>query len=227
MTGVNLDGYSFGCFTVIKEAPHHIRADGKKVRVWECRCVCGNTRLLNKQEIMSQKRKSCGCKHDEYARAQATVHGDSHKRLHNIWSGMRSRCYNQNEYHYRWYGERGIKMCDEWVDNYVAFKEWAVNNGYSDTLTIDRINVDGDYCPDNCRWVTMKAQCNNRTDNHRVSVFGGLYTLSQLEEKTGIKQETIRRRLKRGWSAEEAVTKSVRRNKEKISVNSVCEVQYV
>lgn len=204
-------GYTFGYFTVVKEAPYKIRNNGQKVRMWECRCECGNVRYLNRREIVTEKRKSCGCKFNELQRLKATVHGDSHTRLHNIWSGMRERCYTKSDFHYKWYGERGIKMCDEWKDDYVTFKEWAVSNGYSEQLTIDRINVDGDYSPENCRWVTLKVNANNKRNNHRLNVLGGSWTLSELEDMTGINQETIRHRLRLGWSEIDAIKPLVRK----------------
>lgn len=110
---IDLTGYSFGEFKVLEEGEPKIRNDGHKVRQWKCLCSCGNIRYLSTQEIKTKKRKSCGCKHNEYRRKNATIHGDSHKRLHNIWSGMRARCYCETEYHYKWYGARGIKMDDK------------------------------------------------------------------------------------------------------------------
>ena len=210
---IDLRGYSFGEFKVLEEGEPKIRNDGHKVRQWKCLCSCGNIRYLSTQEIKTKKRKSCGCKHNEYRRKNATIHGDSHKRLHNIWSGMRTRCYCETEYHYKWYGARGIKMDDKWRNDYCAFKKWALNAGYSPELSIDRIDNDGDYTPDNCRWVDHKTQCNNTRRNHYIEAFGEKLTMSQWADKTGIPYATIKRRIKRGWKPECAVTKPIRKLK--------------
>lgn len=206
----DLVGKTFNEFTVLAEAPRHIRANGQRVRIWKCRCSCGNIRYLNKRELESGKRKSCGCKHDEYLSKSNTEHGDSHLRLHNIWSGMRARCYCETDYHFKWYGGRGIKMADEWRDNYASFKEWALSSGYEPCLSIDRVDNNGDYTPENCRWVTQKEQSNNTRRNHYISAFGETLTLTQWAEKTSIAAPTIRRRLKSGWTPEEALTKPIR-----------------
>ena len=89
-------------------------------------------------------------------------HGMSKTRLYNIWGLMKDRCINKKSSHYKWYGGRNIKICDDWKNNFMSFYCWAIENGYSEHLTLDRINNDGDYCPDNCRWVDMKEQCKNR-----------------------------------------------------------------
>ena len=215
MTQYNdLTGKTFYSFRVIKRAPDHIRANGKKVIQWECLCECGEIRTLKTRELTTGKRKSCGCKHDYYARVNNTVHGDSHTRLHNIWSGMRARCYTETDYHYKWYGGRGIRVCDEWIDNYVEFKKWALANGYSDNLTIDRIDNAGDYSPENCRWVTMEKQSNNTRRNHIVEAFGEKHTISEWAKQSGVPYDLLKRRLALGWSAERAITE-----KKRLSVN--------
>lgn len=190
---------------VVKEVEPHIRANGKKVRKWLCRCDCGSYRTLNRQELITGKRKSCGCKKKEHQKASATIHGDSHSRIHNIWSGMRERCYTVTDPHYKWYGERGIFICDEWRNDYQAFKKWALENGYQDDLTIDRVDNDGPYSPENCRWVTSKRQSNNTRRNHFVDVDGERHTLAEWEEISGTQSATIRRRLKLGWKNRDAV----------------------
>lgn len=202
---VDLTGYAWDEFEVIREVEPHVRANGHKVRQWECRCSCGGVRYLSTQEVRTHKRRSCGCKKKEYHRTSATEHGDSHTRLHNIWSGMRARCYIATDYHYPWYGGRGIQMCEEWINDYPAFKRWAVANGYRSDLSIDRINNDGPYSPDNCRWVDQTVQSNNTRRNHRVEIAGEVKTLADWSRVSGISPSTVRRRLLRGWSAEAAV----------------------
>jgi len=119
---------------------------------------------------------------------------------------MKSRCNNKNNPVYMLYGGRGISVCDEW-NEFKAFKEWAMNNGYSDQLTIDRINVNGNYEPDNCRWATQKEQCRNKRDNHYLTFQGETKTLIEWSELVGIRQETIRHRINDyGYTVEEALT---------------------
>lgn len=208
----DLTGIKFYNLIVVKEANHKVRKDGKKVRQWECKCDCGKAKICNRQELVSGKRKSCGCMHSYYARVNNTEHGDSHTRLHNIWSGMRARCYNPKEYHYKWYGSRGIKMCDEWRNDYIQFKKWALENGYNDNLSIDRIDNDGHYCPENCRWVTQVEQCNNTSRNHFIEINGVVHTLAEWSKMSGIKSTTIRKRLKDGWNTKDAVYKCLRKS---------------
>ncbi|MBE7084268.1 MAG: hypothetical protein E7373_06695 [Clostridiales bacterium] len=126
-------------------------------------------------------------------------------RLYNIWSKLKSRCLNMSFKFYKNYGGRGIKVCDEWLNNPQSFYDWAIANGYNSNLTIDRIDFNGNYEPSNCRWVDMKTQSNNRRNNHIITLNGVSHTLSEWSSLTGIEQSTIRARLKRGWSEEKAL----------------------
>ena len=131
------------------------------------------------------------------------------KRLHKIWGSMHERCERIKHPHYDAYGGRGIKVCEEWRE-YLPFAKWARNNGYTDELTIDRIDVNGNYEPTNCRWITMKEQHNNRRNNRVITYHGENYTLTQLSEKVGINKTTLKERLNLGWSIEDAVNRPVR-----------------
>ena len=124
--------------------------------------------------------------------------GRSNSRLYNIWLHMKGRCYRKSDDHYKHYGSRGITVCDEWKNDFKAFYDWSMSNGYSDDLTIDRINNDGNYEPSNCRWVTMKEQCNNRTSNVVLTIDGKSHNIKKWSEITGIKYHTIYARVKRG-----------------------------
>lgn len=132
-------------------------------------------------------------------------HGMRHTRIYNIWRGMRQRCSNPRCVNYKNYGGRGIKVCQEWED-FQAFNKWAVGHGYSEELTIDRINVNGDYEPSNCCWITQKGQQNNRTNNRVLEVNGTSHTLAEWSDITGISISTIWARLKCGWPMERAIT---------------------
>lgn len=191
------EGQRFGRLTVIREAENR-----KGHRYILCQCDCGNQKEINIGSLISGCSTSCGCYRKEYISRKNLKHGDTyrgkHERLHHIWTGMKNRCNNPNLAGYHNYGGRGIKVCPEWEQDYSAFKEWALSHGYADNLSIDRINNDRGYNPDNCRWVTMKVQSNNTRVNHRVTYKGETHTLSEWQDITGIKDDYIGRRLKKG-----------------------------
>lgn len=137
------------------------------------------------------------------------IHGETKTRLHKIWDCMHERCERVKHPHYDAYGGRGINVCEEWKE-YLPFAEWARNNGYTDELTIDRIDVNGNYEPNNCRWITMKEQHSNKRSNRIIEYRGQKYTLTQLAEKSGIKKTTLKERINLGWSIEDAVERPVR-----------------
>lgn len=138
------------------------------------------------------------------------VHGCTGTRLHNIWLSMRERCNRVKHPWYQAYGGRGIKICEEW-DDFSKFRKWAMANGYSNELTIDRIDCNGNYEPNNCGWATMKEQQNNKRNNRIIEYKGERYTLTQLAEKIGINKTTLRERLNAGWSVDDAVERPVRK----------------
>lgn len=140
---------------------------------WHCVCDCGNTKDVLQQNLVNGHVKSCGCFLSERNRERITeynrtigreTHGETKTRLYHTWIGIKARCFDQKSDAFHNYGGRGITMCDEWKNSFVSFKSWAIENGYSDNLTIDRKDVNGNYCPDNCRWVSMSIQeFNKRT----------------------------------------------------------------
>ena len=137
-------------------------------------------------------------------------HGHSNTRLHKVWQNMRNRCYNSNTPDYKYYGGRGIKICKDWND-FTVFELWAMSNGYSDTLTLDRIDVNGDYCPANCRWATRKEQSNNKRNLHIIEHKGEIKTLTEWSKTLNIPISTLYRYLASEKSLEKAIDKFQRR----------------
>lgn len=199
---IDLTGQRFGRFLVLAYAGPNKQG----AATWWCKCDCGKEKVVTGSELRRGSTQSCGCYHSEVQRVYATKYGYGLSRIAYIWRSMISRCNNPRNKSYKNYGGRGIKVCEEWVSDIEKFRSWALDNGYSDELTIDRIDVNGDYCPENCRWATMKVQQNNRRNNNNVSFNGEIHSLAVWEEITGICRRTISRRLQSGWSIERALT---------------------
>ena len=135
-----------------------------------------------------------------------STHGGRHEILYNIWCAMKERCNNPHNKRYERYGGRGITVCDEWQSDYAAFRSWALENGFDDGLTIDRINGNGNYSPNNCRWVTTAAQNRNYSRNHLLTYKGETLCLADMADKYGVNRATVLFRLKSGKSVEEALS---------------------
>lgn len=175
----DLVGQKFGKWTVLEKTEMFLGDGHRKYQAWLCRCECGTERTVLQDALLNGASKSCGCRMSEVSVQIHATHDESNTRLYDIWSGMKARCYNHAVDSYENYGGRGIGVCDEWLNDYTAFSNWAHSNGYSDDLTLDRIDVDGDYCQDNCRWANRITQCNNKRNNLRIDWHGETHTLAE------------------------------------------------
>lgn len=180
-------GQRFGRLVIVKEVEHHKMPSGRYRRMFLCRCDCGNEVTCSLANLTSGNTSSCGCLKKEFASQNNSTHRQSKTRLYRCWLRIRNRCYRESNDNYAYYGGRGIKVCDEWKDSYENFSKWAIENGYKDTLTIDRIDYNGNYEPNNCRWITQKEQTRNTRGNTNVYLEGEgfnmhKFTLSELCE---------------------------------------------
>jgi len=175
-------------------------------RRWECLCVCGNKTESTTGDLRGGHKKSCGCLLRETRSKNSTIHGYCGTRLHGVWRGMRQRCNNPNNPGYKNYGGRGVKISPEWK-TMKKFGKWALENGYKEYLTIDRIDNDGDYSPENCRWATVKKQANNRRSNRWIEFEGETRTIYDWSKKTGIGHKLLAYRIEAGWPMEDVFNK--------------------
>ena len=203
---VDLTGKRFGRLVVVERDFSY-----KKAAYWRCRCDCGNETTVQSVHLRSGATQSCGCLHMENAfKSNWSSHGGYKTRLYAEWTGMKGRCYNMKNHRYPDYGGRGIKVCPEWRNSFVSFRDWALANGYQDDLTIERKDVNGDYCPENCCWATQKEQQNNRRNNHYIIYQGRRQTIKQWAEETRINEAAIYSRVnKLGWPPERALTEPI------------------
>lgn len=207
MSEHELLGSRFGRLTVIRYAG----TNKWGTRMWECLCDCGKTVLRPSGRLNNEAVRSCGCYQRDLLSAQRAIHKESHTRLHNIWLGMQNRCNNPRSPGYRLWGGKGVRVCEEWSE-YVSFRDWALSSGYAENLSIDRIDVNGNYEPLNCRWATGKEQNNNRGEYNRVLEFGGKRrTLAEWADELGINHKTLYSRIVQyGWDVETALKTPVR-----------------
>lgn len=176
-----------------------------------CLCDCGNRTKVILGDLKSNRIKSCGCLQKDIATntcINRSKHGLSRDKLYWIWKGMKSRCLNKNSTHYDSYGGRGITICNEWLNDFIKFKNWSLENGYKEKLTIDRINNNGNYSPENCRWTNMYEQCRNRKSNVIITAFGETKILADWlkDSRCKINFSSLKYRLDRGWPPEKAIS---------------------
>lgn len=209
---IDLTGKKYNRLTVIERASDYIYADGKRDIRWKCICDCGNQIDVTASHLKSGHTKSCGCYAKEMSRCKEVKHRKhgltferdrKPTRIYRIWIQMKIRCFKINDSHFKDYGARGITVCEEWLDDFKSFHDWAISNGYADNLTIDRIDVNGNYCPENCRWATAYEQTKNRRNTVFVEYDGDVHTLNEWSKITGIGYQTLFYRYKVGKTPDE------------------------
>lgn len=199
-----LEGLRYGRLVVVKETG---RRDGGVL--WLCRCDCGTEKEVTTHNLNRGHAKSCGCLQAE----TATIHGHSSKKIYSIYRAMMQRCYDKKSWMYHRYGGRGIKVCEDWANNIDSFIKWSEENGYSDSLQIDRIDNDKGYSPDNCRFVTKTVNANNTSKNIIIKVKGEALTIADAARRYGIEDSKLRQRItKLGWAPEQAIRNDVEKS---------------
>lgn len=202
----DLTGKRFNKLVVLHRVEN---GNGDKSR-WKCVCDCGNETTVSGVNLKTGAVKSCGClRHMKH-----NTHHLSNTRLYRIWNGMKNRCYLKTHHAYSYYGAIGITVCDEWKDSFESFYNWAISNGYSENLTIDRINNSNGYYPGNCKWVTMEEQVNNRRSCIRITYNGETKNLMQWCKLLDLPYKLINQRMKlKNISFEEAISIPIKSKK--------------
>lgn len=207
---IDISGKRYNDLTVIERMKN---ANGGVV-VWKCLCDCGNTTIVRGSNLKNGSVKSCGCR---IYKSHNTTHNMSKTRIYREWASIKSRCYNKNLKSYKDYGGRGIKVCDDWIKSFESFRDWAYKNGYSDELTIERKDLNGDYCPSNCMWIPFNEQQQNRRICYSFEHNGKTQNLTSWCNELGLPYKNIHNRIhKLGWSFERAISEPIhieKRNK--------------
>lgn len=203
----NLVGQKFNRLLVLERVD-----SGKKMSYYQCLCDCGNYHIANGAAIKSGHIKSCGCLQKEITSKNSKTHGLSKTRLYRVWQGMISRCRNKNHDFYSSYGGRGIDVCEEWKNDFNAFRKWSLENGYDENArfsecTIDRIDNDGNYEPNNCRWISSKEQSINKRTTKMVEIEGEIKPLVVWAQEFGLHPATLKSRLKKGLLSKKELSK--------------------
>lgn len=192
----DLTNKKFGRLTAL----YRLHNTGNKTK-WLCICDCGNLKEARQDQLCNGRTKSCNCLYKD----SNAIHGKSNTRLYTIWQNMKARCYQKTARNYKDWGGRGIKVCDEWKHTFENFYSWSMENGYQNDLTIERIDVDGNYAPDNCKWMTIQEQQRNTTRNRKFTYNGETHCLKEWCEILGLNYQTVLARHKRGWSISQSL----------------------
>lgn len=204
---IDLSGKQFGRWTVIKRVEDHVSKGGTHYTQYECMCECGTVKNVVANSLRNGRSYSCGCfgreRAAEVCRSNFKTHGNTKDRLYQIYAGMKKRCFNRHAYNYSDYGGRGITICKEWLDDWVSFRTWALDNGYNENLSIDRIDVNGDYEPGNCRWVDCVAQANNRRSSRYITYNNEEHTIAEWAKILNIPYKRLHKWIYKGKTMEE------------------------
>lgn len=202
-------GKTFGYLTVLSFS--HIK-DYKKF--YKCKCKCGKEKIVEKYHLLTGHTNSCGCYQKLRAKEAKTLHGKTYLRINKIFQGMYERCYNKKHKKYEYYGKKGIIICKEWLEDKNTFFKWAYMNGYNDNLTIDRIDNNKGYCPENCRWITRQEQSRNLSNNIIIEYQGKTKLLIEWCEILDLDYFTILKRYKKNkYTLDEVFSKTSLKNK--------------
>ena len=202
MNRLNLVNHTFGRLKVTDFA---YSKNGRSF--WKCKCECGNEKIIIGKDLQRGTIRSCGCLRAETSRKRMTTHGATDSRLYNIWTSMKQRCETSKEEKFiKDYQNRGIKVCEEWHD-FAVFQKWALENGYKDNLSIDRIDNNKGYYPENCRWADNIIQANNKRNNRWLTYNNKTQTIAQWARELGMNYNTLGQRIRMGWSVEKAFNK--------------------
>ena len=199
----NLQGQRFGKLVAIE----FIEINKNKKSVWRFKCDCGNEKNIIVSNVKNGRTSSCGCEHKKQLSNRVKKHGYCGAKLYTIWIDMKDRCFNPNNTSYSNYGGRNIKVCNEWKHDFKTFKEWAFKNGYKEGLSIERINNNKDYSPNNCKFISFLDQNKNKRSNKYVTIDGETKTISEWSRVVGINRNTISRRISKGIQGKDLISK--------------------
>lgn len=203
-TYIDLVGQQFGRLTCLKYEGRTKQYDA----LWLCQCECGNRCVTRAGALRGGHTLSCGCFRQERTRQSHLSHGRSHSKLYKVWTKMKERCANPHDVSYPYYGPHGIIVCREWL-TFEPFQAWAIAAGYQEGLTIERVNNDGNYEPGNCIWTTQAVQNRNKRNNIIVTFQGETRKLLDWADTIGVSRDILDNRLRKGWTAERALTQPV------------------
>lgn len=215
-------GRQYGNLTIIE----FVKKTSGNHLIYTCLCTCGTVKDIHLSNLQGGRTSSCGCLHRRIISETHRTHGESDTRLYTVWGNMKSRCENSNVDSYQYYGDKGISICKEWCDDFTTFKDWADSSGYAENLSIDRIDNDKGYLPENCRWVDGKTQSRNRDYAWFVTIGGVRRHAKDWCEINEINYKTAHARKSRGWSEVDAVTiptKSILSYKDSINAERLAE----
>lgn len=187
---------------------------------WKCQCDCGNITTVRQYSLLNGNTKSCGCYSKEVTMKRTYKHGMTRTKLYSTWNEIKQRCNNKNSLSYKYYGAKGISICPEWTD-YRNFYNWAIETGYKEDLTIERIDVSKDYCPNNCKWIPLSEQSKNKSNTIYIEYNGETKSLCDWASLIGVSRRTLYSRIKKKhWPIERALTQSKRNREHFLTYNN-------